>query len=93
MSRRRKQNKLHLFLHLLREGAQLTQQELADKLYVDRNVISRIETGVRTCNLAFAKRWVAICGGKAFSNWLSSGFQTIGSLEDVADSFDDLKFA
>ena len=40
----------------LREEAQLTQQQLADRLYVSRQTISRWESGTRCPDLITAKR-------------------------------------
>lgn len=49
-------------LKILRKGRQLTQQELADKLEVNRATISNYEIGRRTPSLSELKRFAAFYG-------------------------------
>lgn len=68
---------------MLREGAGLSQQELADRLSVDRMVVSRIENGLQQCSYETAVQIITACGGMGFlkqvinellswQNWLSN---------------------
>lgn len=49
-------------LRILRRGRKLTQQELADKLGLNRATISNYEIGRRTPSLAELKRFAAFYG-------------------------------
>lgn len=57
---------LILIWRMLREGAGLSQQELADHLNVDRMVVSRIENGLQNCSRELGFQIIVACGGKNF---------------------------
>jgi transcriptional regulator with XRE-family HTH domain len=49
---------LHQLLKRCREEANISQEELADKMFVDRSYISKVENGrVPTLSYDFVKRW------------------------------------
>jgi DNA-binding XRE family transcriptional regulator len=80
---------LNLLLHLLREAAGKSQQELANHLHVDRATISRIEHGSQKCDVEMAKRWIRHCGGKQESESLAHGFDGLSMFAAAVEYFDE----
>lgn len=51
----------HQYLHALRERAELTQTELAQRLTISQRMVSAVEAGDTACPLETAVAWETVC--------------------------------
>ncbi|MCL6443431.1 MAG: helix-turn-helix transcriptional regulator [Alicyclobacillus sp.] len=85
--------KRRVILAVLREASELKQQELADRLFVDRNVVSRAELGYTNVSTDFLVDWVEACGGTKLIDWLIDHLRALRNLVDAWSNTNHIAYA
>ena len=70
-------------LRLLRQGAGLSTEALAQKLNVDRSLISRIESAQAPLSPELMLDWMTVCGGKSLTSFVIAGMQGLETFYDL----------
>jgi DNA-binding XRE family transcriptional regulator len=91
---KRSRTKLGILLRVIREAKRLKQEEVARKMFVDRNTVSRIENGVQEPTAEQIIRFVDACGGVKFLDWIAESMYRLREIiESDGDEFNRIKFA
>lgn len=78
-------------LVLCRDRAKLTQQELADKLFVDQAIVSKVENGKIVPSYTMVKAWAQATGGSDLLGMDFVGQKGYKRLKDLEDKFEQIK--
>jgi len=67
-----------------RRGAEVTQEELADRLSIGQSTVSKIERGVQRLDLVELHRWLSAIGGRSFADF-AAAFDELVRAQTVAE--------
>jgi transcriptional regulator with XRE-family HTH domain len=79
----RKDAMVRKMLRLLRQGAELSTEALAQKMNVDRSLIIRIESAHAPISPELMLDWMTACGGKSLISFVIAGMQGLETFYDL----------